>query len=122
MYLTREQILAKTARRYTVSQGARLQNLTELELSTLRGIWASRYGEDIGGPVDLTSRRELLVMCLVDANGDRLFTNDEVVALGALDGAFSEAIYEDAATHCGMRRAVDKEVTKLEKKSESTAD
>ena len=120
MYLTREQILAKTARRYTVHEGMRIQNLTELELSTLRGIWASRYGEDIKGPVDLTSRRELLVMCIVDGDGKRIFTNDDVEALGEVDALFSEPAYEAAATHVGLRH-VSKEVDKNEKKSDSTA-
>lgn len=122
MFLTREQILAKTTRRYTTSEGARLQNLTELELSTLRGIWAARYGEDVDGPVDLTSRRELLVMCLVDGEGQRLFSNEDVTLLGGIDGAFSEAVYETAATHAGLRREVGKDVDKSEKNSVSTAD
>jgi len=99
-------------RRYDVVSDIRIQSLTEVELSTLRGIWASRYGES--KVIDLTSRRELFVMTVVDDAGARLFANEDVDALGELDGVVVEEVYEAAAKHVGLRAA--EEVDKLEKK------
>lgn len=118
-FKTREEILALTKRRHIVSNGVRLQSLSEVELSTLKGLWADRYGKS--EKVDLVNRRELVAVCAVDEDGNRLFTNEDVEALGAIDGQFLEAVYEDAAKHVGLRKD-DSEVDKTEKKSESTAD
>lgn len=111
-FKTRAEILASTKRRYTEVDGVRIQSLTEIELSTLRGIWASRYDKD--KPLDLTSRRELFVMTVVDENGNREFTNEDVELLGEVDGSVVERVYEAAAKHVGLRD--EDEVAKLEKK------
>lgn len=124
MFKSREEILALAKRRFGEFEGYRFQSLTEGEISTLRGIWAGRYGgrdEHSTEPVDLTSRAELLAMTLVDGDGKRLFGNDEVELISGLDSVVTEPLHEAVSLHCGLKKK-DEAVDKLEKKSESTAD
>jgi hypothetical protein len=119
LFKSREEILALSKRRYGTYEGIRFQSLTEGELSTLRGVWAGRYagrGEDVSAPFDLTSRRELLVVAIVDESGKRIFANDEADLLADLDSEVTEALHAAISAHCGIDRD-EKAVDKIEKKS-----
>jgi hypothetical protein len=124
LFKTREEILALSKRRYGSFEGIRFQSLTEAELSTLRGIWAGRFGgreENSTAPVDLTSRAELLAATIVDESGNRMFANDEVDLISTIDSLVSEPLHKAIEQHCGLT-AKDDKVDKLEKKSASTED
>jgi hypothetical protein len=114
----REEILALAKRRFVEVDGIRLQNLTEYEQSKLEARWASRYEET--KELDLTMRRELLAVCIVDDEGTRIFKSNEVDALKDIDAAVTKKLYEACRVHCGMDEA--KVVAKLEKKSEEITD
>jgi hypothetical protein len=114
----REEILALTKRRYVEVDGVRLQNLTEYEQSVLESRWANRYEES--KELDLSMRRELLSVCIVDEDGVRIFKNTEVDLLKNLDSAVTKKLYDAARVHCGMDDK--KAVEKLEKKSAEIAD
>ena len=121
MALTRDQLLKKAQRRYTEYEGVRLQSLTELEVSVLRGIWAKRYsGMDEQHPdVELLAKgpRELLAMTIVDENGERMFSSDQedLELIGSMDPEFFRPLHEAARVHVGFD---DKEVDRNEGKSE----
>jgi hypothetical protein len=65
-------------------------------------------------------RAKLLVKCLVDENGERLFTDQDAPALGAKAGAVIDRLYDIAASLSGLS---EEEKAVLEGNSEaSTAD
>ena len=47
-------------------------------------------------------RASLVVRCLVDENGERLFTDDEIGAVGTLDGAVINRLWQKARELSGM--------------------
>ncbi|MFI6560401.1 hypothetical protein [Streptomyces sp. NPDC050534] len=47
-------------------------------------------------------RAKLLVKCLIDENGDRLFTDQDASALGAKNGAVLDKLYDVAARLSGL--------------------
>jgi hypothetical protein len=125
-YKSREEILALTKRRYTEVDGICLQSLSEVEMSTLRGLWATRAG-DIESADDetkhktyLQGRSELLCMTIVDGSGQRVFSNDDIAVVQQIDHDVFERLYDAAAKHTGLAAKSD-EVDKLEKKSDSPA-
>lgn len=115
MAKTREELMQYAQREYRVVDGARLQTLTELELVSLRSRWGERYNKT--KDVDLVMRRELVVACLVDDDGHRLFSDDEVNLLADWNGSAVERLYDAARELCGLDRS---EVDEVEKKSEPT--
>lgn len=118
MAKTKAELLATAGRRYTEVEGVRLQSLDELECSTLEARWVNRYEKN--DEADLTMRRELLCICIVDDEGERLFKSNEVDQLAGLDSALIRKLYVAAREHCGMDAKVDKE--SKAKKFEETVD
>jgi len=129
LFKTREEIKAMGKRRYDSVQGIRIQSLNELEISTLQGVWGKRFSDlnDDGDAFDENAfsvsrlnRRELVAMSVVDAEGERVYGNDEVEEVGELSPDLVESLYNAAEKLSGLSKA--DEVDKAEKKSESTAD
>lgn len=64
-------------------------------------------------------RAKLLVKCLIDENGDRLFTDKDAPALGAKNGAVIDKLYDVAARLSGLS---EEEKAELEGNSEAARD
>lgn len=116
MAKSRAELLKYAQREYVEVHGTRLQSLTELELSDLRVLWGRRYEKS--KDLDLVMRRELLVRVIVDDEGQRCFTDDEVTLLAEWRSTVTEALYQAARKLCGMD--VTDGVDEAEKKSEAT--
>lgn len=121
-FLGREEFLAPQQRRYaTVTMPGfgmvRIQSLTEREKSdfetaamTVKGGLSRRKLEE--------ARRRLIVLCIVDANGNRLLTEQDMPTLENLDGAVSTRIYDECRRHCGFD---EEDIETLVKNSEAIA-
>lgn len=118
MAKTRADLLAMAQRTYVEVDGVRLQSLTELERSSLDSIWGERYSKTKS--VDMVMRRELLVVCMVDDAGVRLFADNETALLGGMDSKVIGKLYDAARKLTGMDSDSD-EVAKNEKKSDVIA-
>ncbi len=116
MARTKADILAQCKRRYTEVDGVRLQSLTEWELSVLRTRWHSRMKNEQEGTLALMTL-ELLALCMVDDDGERLFSDKEVGDLKSLDSKFAQKLNEACRVHCGLDDDAESEVGDLEKKS-----
>lgn len=107
MAKNREDLKQFAKRRYDEVLGVRLQSLTDLEQSKIEALWGKRFNET--GEPDLVMRRELLVLCIVDDNGDRIFGNDEVDLLEDWDGAVTGELYLACRDLCHMDIQVSSE-------------
>ncbi|MEO1063749.1 MAG: hypothetical protein AAFZ07_20215 [Actinomycetota bacterium] len=102
--LTRESLLAPAKRRYRyvplpIKGGtARIRSLTQLE--------REKYEADIVDPKSNRPRsdadRHLLVRCLVDEEGERLFGDDETRLLADNDAGDLALVYAACVEHCGL--------------------
>lgn len=108
--------MASAKRDYIEVDGVRLQSLTELEKSNLDALWGERYGKN--DEVDMVMRRELVVVSLVDDEGNRLFKDDEVDVLGDFKASDIAKWYRAARKHSGFDLS---DVEAQEKKSDATA-
>lgn len=116
MARTKAEILSKCQRRYKEVDGIRIQSLTEWELSNLRSRWHSRMKKEDGSTLALMTI-ELLALCIVDDEGERLFADSEIGELKSLDSKFSQKLNDACRSHCGLNDD-GSEVDDLEKKSE----
>jgi hypothetical protein len=119
MAISRDQLLAKRARRYrevTLSSGdvARLQSLTELERSEYNMSLLDKKG-DVNKKALTKATRMLLVKMLVDADGNRMFFDHEDDLLADIDSLDMEILGDAAREHIGFTRKEES----LEKKSDS---
>lgn len=111
MAKTRAELQQYATRQYVEEDGVRLQSLTELEMSSLRTLWGQRYEKT--KTTDLRMRRELLVACIVDDEGNRLFDDDEADLLAEWSHIAVDRLYNKA-----MSVQADPEVEEAEKNSE----
>ncbi len=118
MAKSKEEIQKLTQRRYDEFDGFRVQNLNDYELSTLESRWAEEFSRTRTFSKDM--RAELLVMCIVDDEGDRIFTNEEVSIVRDMDSKVSKPLYTFCREHVGLDEKVD--IEGLAKKSEETDD
>lgn len=95
----------------------RIQSLTALEQSRYE---TAMLGND--GKLNKTRMEDaegrLIVKCLVDASGVRLFSDVQVGEVATWDGADAAFLYRECAAHCGLNRNT---VEAAEKNSEGTA-
>ena len=124
---TKDELLALTgARRFrTVTLPVskltlRLRSLTEGEVSayhtrvSVAGSVASRSARL------QSAARRLFALCLVDAEGNRLLSDDEAETLGEkLDAADAQVLYDACSNHTGINQA---DVESLVKNSGATGD
>jgi hypothetical protein len=62
------------------------------------------------------ARARLIVRCLVDEQGKRLFTDDEVAAVGSLSASTIQKLFNKART---LNAITDDDIKELEKNSEA---
>lgn len=130
MAKTRADLLAEAQRQYSECNGYRLQSLTEFELSTLESVWIKRYRDakeklkaegkpDEEPGADELMALELIAASLVDDDGHKLLTMDEVALLKDSRPWFVRDLYTAARDLNGMDRR--RPVTDTaEKKSDET--
>lgn len=103
-------LAVKTGRRYkevdlpVCELKVRIQSITEHELAAYQGETLSKRG---GGTSLSRNRmadanRRLIVLCLVDAAGNRLLHDSHVKQLAEWDAADTQSLYDECATHCGI--------------------
>lgn len=120
---TREQLLSATTgkRRHEkvtlpISKlRVRIRSLTERELSAYQSATLGTGGGVKKSKLEDASRR-LIVLCVVDDEGNQVFQNADVGALANWDAADSGYLYDECAKHCGINR---QDIEDLVKNSES---
>ena len=96
-YMTRDQLVATSAvRRYVDAplpdgRKVRLQSLTELE----------RQQADLGGPPEQLTAR-YIVRCLVDHQGRRMFADEQLAEVLAMDAELTIQLDQAILKHVGM--------------------
>ena len=118
--INRDALLGKTARRYDIvtlpgGDCVRIQSLTELEKSEYENSVISARGRAMRSKM-LIACRQLVVLCVVDGEGNRMLSSDDISAMSGLDGAVTAAIFTAARTHCGFEEG---DIEGLVKNSES---
>jgi len=119
MTISREKLLAKTARRYVevILDGDtyRIQSLSEKERCDYELSLQDKKGKFTADKL----RRMLLVKTLVDSNGARLLQDSDEALLREVDGRTIGVLYDRAKKHCGYD---DDELEAITKNSDETAD
>jgi hypothetical protein len=93
----------------------RIRSLTELERSRFEASIRDKTGQVSSTKlIDLKCR--LIVLCVVDENGDTLLQNSDIEELRQQDSKLTEALFEEIQAHCGYG---DAKLEDLEKNSES---
>lgn len=107
-YATREQFLAKARRRFkdvtlpVSGLTVRIRSLMEGEKEAYEAEMLTTKGEVRFNRL-VNVRRRLVVLCLVDENGDPILSKEDVDALKDLDGADLAHLQEECAVHCGFK-------------------
>lgn len=105
-YLTREQLLRQDVRRYAdvtlpnVGK-CRIRSMTERESANLEAKAVDRKG-NISIANAKKARARTVAFCVVDGTGERLFSDDDIDALQAIDAGIINTIYDECARHCGV--------------------
>lgn len=79
----------------------KIRSLKEIERSTFE---AETFDDDGGFEHDAltTAKRRLVILCVVDNNGEPLLNFDDLDALGEKDGAIFNGLYKACAKHTGI--------------------
>lgn len=115
-FVTRDAILAPLKRRFQEVEVAgwgkfRLRSLNELERSKFEASIRDKQGRVVNNKlVDLKCR--LIVLCVVDENGDPLLTDADINALRQQDSKYTNTLVEAIQKHCGIS---DADMEELEK-------
>lgn len=123
MSLSRDEFLQRTKRRYanvTLRDGqtVRLQSLTEGERSDFETAPIKQNDQQREERLKAT-RMRLLVRCIVDNEGKRLFGNEEYGLLAELDSSDTSRLFDKALEHTGF---AESDVEAIAKNSPSTPD
>jgi hypothetical protein len=95
----------------------RIRSLTELELSRYQSATIASTGTGLKRSKLEDASRRLIVLCLVDGEGNPLLRDRDVARLAEWDSADTSFLYEECAKHCGINR---QDVGELVKNSEET--
>jgi len=113
--LTREQLLGSFVRRYRTVETplgpVRIQNLNEGEKSLWQDAQRGKDGILIPGWLG-KSRRQLVVACVVDESGKRVFQNGDAEGLKGVDAGIVAAIADACSDHIGLPEAEKRELEK----------
>jgi hypothetical protein len=97
----------------------RIQSLTEREVSAYQqAAWKKINGQltqNLARVED--SNRRLIVLCVVDAAGNRLLNDSHVPLLLEWDAADTQHLFRECVAHCGINAG---DIEGLEKNSETT--
>lgn len=80
----------------------RIQSLSEFEMSSYQRRSLNKRGIGIDPAGMLTANLRLFALCLVDADGNRLFGDNEYDKLKYMDSADSSVLYAAIKEHCGL--------------------
>ena len=121
---------ASMARRYVEvtlpvsGHSVRLQSLTERERATFQSGFLDKRGE-VRKDAMLNSNRRLIVLCVVDAVGNRILNQDDVGRMVDWDTADVQFLASACGRHTGIAAGemgdVNEAAEDLEKNSETTA-
>lgn len=119
---SRETFLAPAKRRFAYvdlpnGQRVRIRSLTEREKSDFEAQILTTKGAPSRNRVADANRR-LIVIALVDENGDLLLTPMDVSAIESLDGAITGYLADEIGRHCGFGAS---DIEGLVKNSEAIA-
>ena len=101
--IDRQQLLAACKRRYQLIKvpglgDVRIRSLTELERSTYEADFLSG-----ATPEELIeAKRSLVILCVVDADGNPLLTTADIKALGEVDGAILGSLFTQCKEFAGI--------------------
>ena len=108
---TAEQLMATTGRRRyreltlpTSDLRVRIRSLTERELSRYQSVTIASSGTGLKRSKLEDASRRLIVLCLVDGDGNQIFTDADVPRLADWDAADTSYLYDEGAKHCGINR------------------
>lgn len=113
---TRDILTNPVKRRFAVVDtpgwgGVRIRSLTELERSQFESVPLGKDGAlDPRKLVDQKCR--LIVLCVVDENGDQILTNKDIEALRQQDSLTTNALVDGIKKHCGFTEADFQELIK----------
>ena len=121
-YATKASLLGnRQTRRYADvivdGQKFRLRSLNALESNTIQARMLIEEEEDDRIREIATANCRMISQCVVDGNGDRLFSDDDIDALAELDAAFVERLARACRKHAEFDPGA---VEKAEKNSEPT--
>lgn len=94
----------------------RIRSLSEAELSAFQMASMNAKGETQLARIEDGNRR-LMALCVVDAAGNRLVSDDQAGKFRDWDSLDSQALYNACLAHVGMRRS---DIEALSKNSEET--
>lgn len=120
-FASRDQILQPLKRRFAVVDVPewgrfRIRSLTELERSRFEASIRDKKGQVSANKlIDLKCR--LIVLCVVDGEGNPLLTNSDIDVLRNQDAKATNALVDAIQTHCGITEA---DMEDLEKNSDVT--
>lgn len=107
---TREQLIGLCKRRYVeveipeLEATVRIQSLSEKEKSDYETRLISKNGRGILKDRLADATRRLIALCVVDQNGSRLFSNNDLSVIAEMDSFVSSRIYEACQEHCGFNK------------------
>lgn len=108
-YASREQFLAAAKRRFkdvtlpVSGHKVRIRSLMEGEKEQYEAEMLDKKGGGFRKDMLLNARRRLVVLCLVDENGDQILNNSDLAALKQLDGADMATLQEECQTFVGFK-------------------
>ena len=118
---TRGELLGLTKRRYKTIEipelelTFRIHSLTAREKSEYETALLTKTGRSVSRERLTDASRRLMVLCLVDDNGDRLLEPADVGTLSQLDAIVASKIYDECQSHCGFG---DDDIEEIVKNSE----
>jgi hypothetical protein len=109
MPASRNDLLKLCQRRYAYVEvnddlSVRIQSLSEKEKSDYETRLISKNGRGILKDRLADATRRLIVLCVVDEKGDRLFNENDLSVIAELDSFVSSRIYEACQEHCGFNK------------------
>lgn len=115
-FASRESILAAPKRRFTTVDipewGCfRIRSLTELERSRFEASIRDKKGQ-VSNSKLLDLKCRLIVLCVVDADGNTILTDADIPALREQDSRRTNTLVDAIQEHCGFS---DSDVEELEK-------
>lgn len=121
-YVTRDDILAPSVRRFDDVEVPgwgkfRIRSLTELERSRFEASIRDKKGQVSNNRlIDLKCR--LIVLCVVDGNGNQLLTHSDIERLHGRDSRDTNTLADGIQKHVGIS---DSDLEDMEKNSAPTA-
>ena len=117
--IDKDALLGAAKRRFAVMPidglgNVRIRSLTELERSRLEASVRDKKG-NLSSAKMLDLKCRLIVLCVVDEQGNQLFTNSDIERLGQQDSRITNALVEAIQTHCGWSEG---DLEAIEKNSE----